>query len=619
MPNANWSLPSVTSLVTAFPNEIKARDEDLAKQFDGFSGSEANLVAGTIRWSSALNRWQRWSGTAWGELASTYALTSLTTTGNATINGNLTVTGTVTGSVGAGSFTQAGTGAVTRTVESKLRDVVSVKDFGAVGNGATDDTAAIQAAIDYAQTASGLPAASDGAFAVDFPPGNYLSGTLTVTGPIVLRGHGRQSTYITLKTGTTTSLLVFLAVNITGTSLEDFNHATISGMTLLGNRSDAVTVGASHGISCPGPLFASTTQYASSVFAQNLEIINFTGSGIVTGANRNMLWLDHVISRYNNDCGVIISGVDNKISNCEFGVTGDAAAKLNAGGTTGWVNCYFYFCGGPCVYAASTAVGPNWFTNCVFDTPKSHCIVINGPADPSPYSFVNCRIEAPGREQAANTYSHIVATNLKALNVHNCYFAPYAPYSSKSKYLLEAANVGYVSWIGNSWDPADPPYQTGAISSGIASIIRSDVSNQNGFGTGTVLGSARVGVDGDVGLQASTRATARYISRTDAGGPNPLVRFGMSGFGSNGFQGKATLELKRSDTFDGALSEMIAVTPSGNVLIGAPTEANAANGIQIANGGAIFGNPANSGFVYVDAGALKYKGTAGTVTTIANA
>lgn len=45
------------------------------------------------------------------------------------------------------TFLASGSGASQRTVLDKLRDVVSVKDFGAVGNGVADDTAAINSAL----------------------------------------------------------------------------------------------------------------------------------------------------------------------------------------------------------------------------------------------------------------------------------------------------------------------------------------------------------------------------------------------------------------------------------------------------------------------------------------
>jgi hypothetical protein len=58
-------------------------------------------------------------------------------------------------------FLQAGTGAVATTVQTKLRESVSVKDFGAVGNGVTDDTLAIQAALNTGRS-------------VYMPSGTYL-------------------------------------------------------------------------------------------------------------------------------------------------------------------------------------------------------------------------------------------------------------------------------------------------------------------------------------------------------------------------------------------------------------------------------------------------------------
>jgi hypothetical protein len=45
------------------------------------------------------------------------------------------------------NFLQSGTGAVSRTIQDRLRDSISIKDFGAVGDGVTDDTAAFAAAL----------------------------------------------------------------------------------------------------------------------------------------------------------------------------------------------------------------------------------------------------------------------------------------------------------------------------------------------------------------------------------------------------------------------------------------------------------------------------------------
>ena len=56
-------------------------------------------------------------------------------------------------SLGPGiGYTPAGAGVVATTVQAKLREIVSVKDFGAVGNGAADDTTAVTAASAYPKT-----------------------------------------------------------------------------------------------------------------------------------------------------------------------------------------------------------------------------------------------------------------------------------------------------------------------------------------------------------------------------------------------------------------------------------------------------------------------------------
>ena len=84
-----------------------------------------------------------------------------------------------------GGFIQAG-GGVQRPVESKLKDVVSVKDFGAVGNGVANDAPAIQAAINTGKSVF-LP---NGSYKLEAPI------TLNTTGQRLF-GESSQNTYLT--------------------------------------------------------------------------------------------------------------------------------------------------------------------------------------------------------------------------------------------------------------------------------------------------------------------------------------------------------------------------------------------------------------------------------------
>lgn len=91
-------------------------------------------------------------------------------------------------------FLQSESGAVARTIQAKLRDVVSVKDFGAVGNGVADDTTAIQAAIDACNTSTK---------ALFVPAGIYICGQITTYPETTIIGEGRIRTAFKAKAGTT--------------------------------------------------------------------------------------------------------------------------------------------------------------------------------------------------------------------------------------------------------------------------------------------------------------------------------------------------------------------------------------------------------------------------------
>jgi hypothetical protein len=128
------------------------------------------------------------------------------------------------------TYSQGGLNSVSRSVESRLRDLVSVKDFGAVGDGVTDDTTAIQAAIDAAQ---------DGFHLLYMPAGKYkITATLLINGskPLTLHGAGRStfSGSTLLEEGTVVKLATqnISAFDVTtGLAVTHFSNFTVQNIS----------------------------------------------------------------------------------------------------------------------------------------------------------------------------------------------------------------------------------------------------------------------------------------------------------------------------------------------------------------------------------------------------
>ena len=118
-------------------------------------------------------------------------------------------------------FRAAHAGAVARRMAEKLGEQVSVKDFGAIGDGIADDSAAFQAAV-------------DSALIVMVPHGRYrLASRIKVKPNRTIKGHGRENTTIVAE-----APLAFEffrnrgAFQVDPGATTDWNRSALKGMTI---------------------------------------------------------------------------------------------------------------------------------------------------------------------------------------------------------------------------------------------------------------------------------------------------------------------------------------------------------------------------------------------------
>lgn len=151
--------------------------------------------------------------------------------GNNTWSGTDTFTNTVTAPNIV--FTQIGTGATARTLDTKIKDYsVTPQDFGALGNGTNDDTTALQAALNAVLAAGGgtlfIPS---GTYKITSGLTYNLSGTSSrFVGRLCIVGEGLATTNIVL------SGVAAPAFLYTGSTSFFESYLKLEGLRFTGNK-----------------------------------------------------------------------------------------------------------------------------------------------------------------------------------------------------------------------------------------------------------------------------------------------------------------------------------------------------------------------------------------------
>lgn len=204
-------------------------------------------------------------------------------------------------------YNPAGSQAVTTNVQAKLREMVSVKDFGAAGDGVTDDTTAIQNAISAALHKT-----------LFFPTGQYLvSSSIALNTYVSLQGEGplvfTASTYssgsVLVKSATMTAPLLAITA-------DEANVSNLGFRGLAGNTGDGIFI------------------TARKVALNNVIVTGMGQDGVrigntTTGTNANLWRLSNVQANANTRYGFYVNHNNGGLPDCNGGTSIGCSAQNN--------------------------------------------------------------------------------------------------------------------------------------------------------------------------------------------------------------------------------------------------------------------------------------------------
>ncbi len=254
------------------------------------------------------------------------------------------------------------TGAVNRTIYQKLSDSISVKDFGATGNGTTDDAAAIQTAIKYAFANN---------VSLIFPKATYAIGTTLLIPQNFAATFNGVNPIVTVEGGD--SIFNMLS------DITLFESAYYNAGVLTSNFGTAYD-----------------SHYSVSTILQNFSVVTPAGAQITSPVLKIQDW------HYGCEIRNIKSGVNQQMmfSANNYGAMFDTIQSFLQAPNAG---ARFVFSGSHNLNKFSNFVAQNSVTAYRFDGPLTACQITNMSVEGCTYGF----------EFNSTVYD---------ANIENCYF-----------------------------------------------------------------------------------------------------------------------------------------------------------------------------------------------------
>lgn len=423
------------------------------------------------------------------------------------------------GSSGIG-FIQAGAGATARTMQDKAREIISVKDYGAVGDGATNDAPAFNAAVAYL--------ASLGGGTIHIPRGDYLlsSSVQIAQSGIYFVGEGPTASACRIINGTASQPAIQF-----GDGVNTFSRCGIVNVA-FGQASGVATALGNCGL---------RGVKISNFSVEDIQVFNFPAAlrvGMEFSACSQMYLSDCGVQGCSNN-GIYIKDntLDLYVSNCRSDTNATVGWQIEDSQGLYFVNCSGYGNTGNCWNLSTAGANGNlnlFFVNCIGDTSGSYDWVIT---QCSVGFFSNCW-GSTQQSTVVNTFANGFILNGPKVNDITFMNPSALACNSHGMVVDQATRISIISpQFGSSYQPGvgngKGSTGDGLKITGNAShvYVRGGISTGNsGYAVSIDSGATDIVIDGlyCLGNTAGTilnsaNATTAQAVVTNCPGFNPLV------------------------------------------------------------------------------------------------